>query len=556
MNLINLDGIDIPYFKEEGGEIYYPIKYIHESFLMKTRPQIHKDERYKDYIKRYIIDFTFKGTVPQETYCMNKEGWIKYLNKCKNSHKKNEDKIRRLNILLEYFGENKFKQLTKEYDYYTKLCIDEYVKFNTNVEYKECLTCKRELPISNHFFDININIKGGYTNVCKECSNGRFMNYNDEYNYIHKMLGVDWLKEYEKDKIMFYVKYIKSKENINIRFPKDDNELLKKLIKKLYIDGYLLADELSFPIIKNKIKNVIFKGYGKFTANHINDFCSNGECKLRPWLYPKYILGNIKDDYANELFTRYIEDNNIVIDNPLEYKDYQTILMKSRLTQFKHNILGFLVKYYNYEYPGYMFKIRGENYYKDKEARIFDMKYLIEKDLKLEIIKIPLYITKTFLHNKSNKLTYIMRSIYKNNLFEWINECYPNLFTIHDFHINQYRSEFDSLEEAQVNDVLKSKFDGVIYNSRNNENTVNISGMVPDWIIVSDKGCILVEYFGLYQENSDSSSRLTKYKEKLAIKLEKYKELERAGYRTLYIYPEDIRGDFGGLLKKIDDLNL
>ena len=93
-----------------------------------------------------------------------------------------------------------------------------------------------------------------------------------------------------------------------------------------------------------------------------------------------------------------------------------------------------------------------------------------------------------------------------------------------------------------------------MYNERNSDNTIEINGMIPDWIIVNNKGCILVEYFGLYQENSNTSHRLKKYKEKLSIKLEKYKELEKVGYRSLHIYPEDIRGDFTGLLKKIDGL--
>lgn len=39
---------------------------------------------------------------------------------------------------------------------------------------------------------------------------------------------------------------------------------------------------------------------------------------------------------------------------------------------------------------------------------------------------------------------------------------------------------------------------------------------------------------------------------KMGIKLEKYKELEKIGYKTLFIYPEDIRNGFYGLLEKIE----
>ena len=38
----------------------------------------------------------------------------------------------------------------------------------------------------------------------------------------------------------------------------------------------------------------------------------------------------------------------------------------------------------------------------------------------------------------------------------------------------------------------------------------------------------------------------------MEIKLEKYKELEKVGYKTLFIYPEDIRSGFDGLLEKIE----
>lgn len=38
----------------------------------------------------------------------------------------------------------------------------------------------------------------------------------------------------------------------------------------------------------------------------------------------------------------------------------------------------------------------------------------------------------------------------------------------------------------------------------------------------------------------------------MGFKLEKYKELERIGYKTLFIYPDDIRNGSDGLLEKIE----
>ena len=38
----------------------------------------------------------------------------------------------------------------------------------------------------------------------------------------------------------------------------------------------------------------------------------------------------------------------------------------------------------------------------------------------------------------------------------------------------------------------------------------------------------------------------------MAIKLDKYKELENIGYKSLFIYPNDIRNGFDGLMNKIE----
>ena len=104
-----------------------------------------------------------------------------------------------------------------------------------------------------------------------------------------------------------------------------------------------------------------------------------------------------------------------------------------------------------------------------------------------------------------------------------------------------------------MHDTLINNLTGVIYNTRNRPDTVEVNGMIPDWIICNNKGCWLVEYFGLYTDRDCSSShRLIKYHEKMGIKLEKYKELEKIGYKTLFIYPDDIRNGFDGLLEKIE----
>ena len=122
--------------------------------------------------------------------------------------------------------------------------------------------------------------------------------------------------------------------------------------------------------------------------------------------------------------------------------------------------------------------------YKDKESIDFDMKWFVEKDLGIQIEKIPLYVTKQSLNMKARQLYYALNhKIYYNTLFEWIDNCYPNKFIELDFDINPYRSVFDSLEEAQVDEQIRNRVGNLIHNERNKPNTVNIKGMIPTPLI-------------------------------------------------------------------------
>jgi hypothetical protein len=41
----------------------------------------------------------------------------------------------------------------------------------------------------------------------------------------------------------------------------------------------------------------------------------------------------------------------------------------------------------------------------------------------------------------------------------------------------------------------------------------------------------------------------------MKIKYQKYGELLKVGYKHLYIYPDDLKNDFDGLLKKVQAIN-
>lgn len=559
MEEIKIDNVQIPYSKYEGDK-YYPIRYMLESVLLKNKVSLYKNEEYKPYVKKCSIDWSFKGTVPQESNCMNKKGWQLYLTKCKTNKNKSEDKVDRYNLLCEYFDckNNTIVKQIKTYNKYEKACIDYYMLKNKDARFKKCVNCDREFPVSHKFFTSDGRVRGGLLGTCKCCKGVSLTSGNVYEDLIYTTLGNDAFLSYRKDVIEFYNMYCHKKDFLlNCRSEKEGLSIIK-----WYYDNKLIADRnLSYEFIKKYFRFRIQPSYYK--NKMLNESFSNGECKNKPYLYPNYTLGNIDCKQANLILDNYIADNGIVIDDILKYNHYEHLLKKAKLSQFVFGVknsvmntsLQFIVQYYGYKFAGYKFKLRSINYYKNKENRNFDLKWFIEKDLNISITKIPLYVTKYSLNQKARPLYHALSKGYcGESLFNWVNDCYPEEFNINDFEVNPYRAEFDSLEESQVDEYLRKNINrGVLYNGRSNKDVIEIEGMIPDWIIHTYKGCYLVEYFGLYSEdNYQSSDRLIKYHEKMKIKKERYIELEKVGYKYLFIYPEDIRKSFDGLLKKIE----
>jgi len=554
---VELDGVIIPYY-EEGSEKWYPIRYITEKFLLKGASNLQSKDKYKDYIKIQVIDYTFKGTSPQETNCMNKYGWIKYLSECKLNKNKDDNKLTRHNLFCDYIGcDNKYEIIDKvEYDDYMKYCIEEYISEHPNCKINKCTNCNRELSLHKNFFPHDARTNSGYLNICKICNTPNNLNYfcnDNQAREIYNKFGNEGYVLYTDDIMDFYIKYIHNQNEFKLKFKRTEQtkQFIIDIVSYYYKNGLFDIENLNRDYIYDNIKVYVKKAY--LNCNKLYEICTDNDCKLRPYKYKKYSLGSVDFETGKEIIHRYIKDNNIVIKDIFAY-NYSKLLHDCRLTQFQNNILDFVVKYYNYEYAGYKFKISSINYYKDKNNRIFDMKWLIEKELKIEIPKIPLYVTLYLLNREYVCLYYLInKKKYYDNLFEWINECYPNTFNINDFVINHYRDTFDSLEESQVNEQLKTKLTNIIYNQRNTERTINIQGMLPDWVSITEKGCLLIEFFGMYNPKS-TSIRHIYYINKMQEKIEKYKELEKVGYNILFIYPDDIKHNFEGLHKKLNSI--
>ena len=143
---------------------------------------------------------------------------------------------------------------------------------------------------------------------------------------------------------------------------------------------------------------------------------------------------------------------------------------------------------------------------------------------------------------------------YYTNLFDWVNECYPNQFEYSDFNTGIKRNEFDSVEEMAVNDILKDKFGKrLIYNIGDMENRFNFCNTKyqPDWIVVNDRP-IVIEYFGVFKERDKcNTTMLMDYNEKTNNKIDVYNQYEN--YDKLYIFPYDLENNYSGLYDKLKE---
>lgn len=551
MDIIEIKGIKIPY-ENINNKRYYPIKYILEKVLLKSNKQLQTKTEYEKYIIRREVSFDFCGGNTQKTFLIEEEGLTKLIETFKIGSITGE-KYNRYLILCELLKiKTKYKKIKNKYNDYEQYVINNYLKNNKNTLMKVCNKCEREFPIDTIFFYSDPNSSDKLTGHCRGCNSkkGKFsIKSNRKYEYVYRNFGNDGFVALKNNIGEFYHKYIYNK---SINYPNLIFSTLDKMrIIKYFYETKVLCEE---DLCKKKVEEMIGIKLSAVVSNDdINKFVSNCECIVKPYKYKYYKNEAINMELAKIIYLNYISDNNIKIDNILNYEKYDSLInndmqINSKIRSIDGGILELLVKIY--EYPGYKFKYRSKRYYNYKDNRIYDLKYLIERDLKIETNKIPLYLTKYVLLQKARPIYTWMRSKGKEvDLFKLIDECYPNKFIREDFNINPYRSRFDSMEESQINDILKKEFNAVIYNERNNENEFEIGDKKPDWIILTEHGCYIVEYFGLYEDKENMSSRGKMYKDKMNDKLKQYKKL--LGYNFLFIYPIDLKNNFEGLYKKI-----
>lgn len=558
--------VSVPIIREDGI-IYYPISFIMEKVLLKKTNQADLQKEYSQYIKKLKVDYGRDTGGIQSVNCISEDGLKKVIGNSKIGRLKVNQK-KAMNILLEYLHmdliseDDRFlnvvssEMLSKwKYNEYIMDCIKYVLDNEPDIVWQKCTKCGNYYPYHINFYDLNLHGSMDYplNTVCRDCKgwdHNRSKIYikgkNNKFNFIYNTYGLVVYNSYKcHDTIFIYNHW--------------------KLQNKKKLPSIIQNKEDKLTIIKYMFDKGCFRQYENMNAEAIREVCGFGLYPIKLEEMYKYVIGIDFDEYKNIvrdfsgaklIVDTYINKHNIIIDNIFDF-DYYKIIRECSLTGFldrccNNDILEFIMRYYDNKYPAYKFKGGFTKYWTNKENRIQALKYFIEEDMKIPIEKVPLYITLTALRNKGTSTMYNVCKKYYSSLFEWVNEVYPERFDPKDFDIHYVRNDFDSIEEAEVDDILKKKFKNkVIYNPNNTDRTIKIDGKVPDWFLFTNNKCYIVEYFGLDMErNTSHNSRIEDYKERTEDKIEKYEKLD--GYGKVYIFKDDLKDGFKGLMEKLD----
>lgn len=562
---VQIGSVEVPIILD-GGEEWFPVSYITTKVLLRSGKSGLVNKHNKDSITNYLHIYTIKygDKNIQESRCINKIGLFELLKKTKVGSLSVDQRISQ-NDLHKYIGlellpvdeqdTNKYnKKWLSEVDAYTKDIISNELRIE-NVEWiRRCSKCNNHYPMTNRFFAIDNRADKGFAKVCRVCT-GKVNIFTHQDTDKNKMMKqeVDLYKSMANDQIMnIYDAYRNKKIN---RLPDcyENKESYLRIVKDLYDKETIDKNNLTMDFLINDCN---LKGIQKYLSiEDIYVYLFGNNFYLYSYKFPHFKFRNIKltNEIAFLIINNYIKDFKVIINDVFTF-DYSNILKSCGLNGFVNgNVLEFIVNFYDRQYPGYIFKTFSSNYYKDETNLLFDLKYLIEKDMNLEVEKIPLYLTKNVLRNKCNSLYRFIVTKKNGSLFDWVDKLYPGKFIENDFEINAYREEFGSDTERFIHDILKENFKNVIYNQIHTNRTIEINGMIPDWLILTDNGVYVVEYFGLYEERQyGKSSRVTDYIDKTKRKIERYGEMK--GYKFLFFYPDDIVDDFRGCREKINKI--
>jgi hypothetical protein len=571
---LKLGNVIIPIIEKEG-EVWFPINLMLERCLGKSLSE--KDKReYKEKSKMIPIDYGNKSI--SDTKCLE-------FNVCKEFFKSKRfnfyvftsEQILNYNAIVTYFKLNDLIQQKTKIDKYN---IDEnknnynvneftyiknYIKeTNYNGEWVICPKCNKYIPYNEDFFTIDERRKNGLGTYCKCCESQSSSEdfwlskvnteaYKIKTKYGQRAFDLHMKGEHEEMVIEIYNEWYDGGKISSIPRIINNKDDIIIIIKYLHKENKINKNTENFSEVLLKEYRLTYNSK-KITMDDIYKELYGNEPFEKPWLFASFTLSNCNMKQATKIFNNYLIDNNIKVEDIYDF-DYFDTCKKCGLGAFiskKCDILQFVMEFYNNKYPAYKFKIASINYWKLKDNRMQAMKYFIEEDLKVEIDKIPLYITKMQVQRNARTLYTLLHSRkYYNSLYDWINDVYPDRFDRKDFEINAYRYEFDSEEEMLIHELLQKEVGNVIYNTRKDCDPITIEGMQPDWIIPKNNGCYLVEYFGLFVEREENT-RIKDYVKRTNDKIQKYSKL--ISYKFIGLYPQDMSKNMQGIKNKIKNI--
>ena len=552
--------ITIPVIRE-SDVTYYPISFIMEKVLLKKTKVSTLQKEYSQYISKYRINYGKDTGGIQNVSCISEYGLKEVLGNSKIGRLSVEQKVA-MNVLLEFLQmdviseDDRFIKKVSDnvingYNEYIKDCISFVLNDDPDIVWQKCTKCGNYYPYHINFFGVNEHSGKEYPlyTTCRDCTGKDTISHNeDDLSRVYNKYGEDIYKLYRDHNVLDIYNHWISNTNTKT-MPKSINNENDKLV-----------------IIKDCYNKGMFKEYPDVIASVVHKVCKfrvdgsgfiqriNKELFGVVLRHGKEFIDSIEE--AKQIFLNYIERNNIVINNVYTYK-YNQLLSDCNLSGFlrryNNNLLGYIMELHDNKYPAYKFEIPGgDKYWGIQENRVRALRYFIEEDMKIGLEKVPLYITLTALRDKGTTTMYGVCKKYYSNLFEWVNEVYPDRFTEMDFDIHYVRNNFDSIEEAEVHDILRKEFKSVIYNPNNTDRTIKIDGKVPDWFIFTNNKCYIVEYFGLFIDRDTDNNRNNDYKERMNNKIDKYNLLD--GYGKLYLFPCDLKDNFRGLMEKLKSI--
>lgn len=558
---VRIGEADVPVIVDDESVEWFPVSYITTKVLLRSGKSalINKNNKDKYNLMSTKVQFSDKNT--QMTNCINVNDLKVILQKTHIGRLNANQRISQ-NQLHEYLKIDMLPVDNQDTEYYLnewKNDVDDHTRdiieqelLKKKVKFsRRCSKCGIHYPLTNTFFNIDTRTEKGFTKVCKLCT-GKieyFAHQDEDKNKLIKN-EFELCEALSNDDIMTIYDSYRDGKLKQLPHCYQNKESFLRIIKSLYERGDLNSRNLFMSYITKQLKLLNASVYLTITEIYTELF--GEDFYYFVWKYPKFSFREIKLTYeiANKIIRNYLQENGIVIKDIFNF-DYSSLFAQCRIRKLADEDIGyFIVQLYNHKYPYYMFKNSSPIYYKIESNLLHDLKYLIEKDMNIEISKIPLYLTKTMLQRRCRPIYNYIIANKNGSIYEWVNKLYPNQFIETDFEVNAYREEFGSDEECFIHEILKENFNNVIYNQIHTNRTIQINGMIPDWMLLTDSGAVIVEYFGLYIERQyGNNTRVTEYIEKTHRKIEKYKEI--SGYRYLFLYPDDLNDDYKGVRQKI-----